>query len=423
MGTRTPTPSESMVPEVQHEAAPSDSETASLTTAYTEHTLAPQAVVQAAPETAISTPFSTGMPGPGPGCSSESLADVQLIPETASSLATPSESSTECSSPARHSISSDSDSSDNDLDPADRDLPCLIGKRPESPSSPSSPDLIPPPTKKIRVESAIRVALTKQADGQSKGLMKWFTQSSAADSRKQNKKVDTMISECLEAYQPVHQMEAKRYEHEKRLQNKARQQKHRQKVYADEITRGIRSPRGSKRRRRPHSSVSLLADINGMSESSIAELSRPHRTFKEKQHLAKKHPQGRKRKNEHRAATYHNWHTPFLWSQIINAASHPSVGWQMSCTQIVRLLKQRDAITFAGLSRTTVDSWIDRTGDKPKWSARALQMAINGNDPGLGNKGGKRGIFVRLQLTDLVAITHPLFRHIFRLQKRQSLID
>ncbi|KAN0097881.1 hypothetical protein V8E55_002327, partial [Tylopilus felleus] len=66
---------------------------------------------------------------------------------------------------------------------------------------------------------------------------------------------------------------------------------------------------------------------------------------------------------------------------------------KMSSTQIVSLLEQRDPVTFAGLSCTTVDSWIDHSGNKPKWSLHALKMARDGNDPGLGNKGGRWGIF------------------------------
>lgn len=66
----------------------------------------------------------------------------------------------------------------------------------------------------------------------------------------------------------------------------------------------------------------------------------------------------------------------------------------MSSTEIVNLLKRQDSVTFAGLARTTVESWIDRSGDKPKWSDRALAMASEGYDHGLGNKGGKKGIFM-----------------------------
>ena len=89
-----------------------------------------------------------------------------------------------------------------------------------------------------------------------------------------------------------------------------------------------------------HSSVSLK-EMSDMFSSSIAELLRPYWAFKDKQWLKKTHPQGHKKTNEHCPATYHNWHSPFLWNQIVNAAQHPSVGWQMSGTQIVSLLKQR----------------------------------------------------------------------------------
>ena len=91
---------------------------------------------------------------------------------------------------------------------------------------------------------------------------------------------------------------------------------------------------------------------------------------------------------------------PFLWSQIINAASHPFIGWQMNGSQIVSLLKQGDPITFMKLSHTTMEAWIDCTGGKPKWSIHVLQKANEGNDPGLGNKRGRQGIFVRHSLFD-----------------------
>jgi hypothetical protein len=196
-------------------------------------------------------------------------------------------------------------------------------------------------------------------------------------------------------------MEKERCKSERQGKNKMKQQRHRQRVYAAEITSGMRSPGGTKHKQL-RSSASLI-DMSDMSSSSVTELSRPYRAFKEKQQLKKKHPQGRKKTKEHRPVTYYNWHSPFLWNQIVNATWHPSVGWRMSSTWIVSLLKQQDPVTFAGLPRMTVDSWIDRSGDKPKWSSRALKMASNGNDPGLGNKGGRRGIFMRPYLVDLPA--------------------
>jgi hypothetical protein len=219
--------------------------------------------------------------------------------------------------------------------------------------------------------------------------------------------MNTVIDEGLEEYKSMQKTMTEHDKQEQREKNKTRQQKHHEKVYTSEIARGIRSPGGTKRRWL-HSSA-LLEDIttsNLKSELSVAELSRPYRAFKEKHHLKKKQPQGRKQTCARRPATYHNWHTPFLWSQIVNAAHHPSVGWQMSSLQIVLVLKKCDPITFAGLSRTTVEAWIDCSNGRPKWSARALQKASYGNDPGLGNKGGRRGIFVRHQL--IYSIIHLL---------------
>lgn len=85
-----------------------------------------------------------------------------------------------------------------------------------------------------------------------------------------------------------------------------------------------------------------------------------------------------------------------MWSQIINAAKHPGVGWKMSSTKIISLLKRQNPQSFAGLARSTVDGWIDRSGDEPKWSEKALKMAEYGHDQGQGNKGGRKGIFVCL---------------------------
>jgi hypothetical protein len=92
----------------------------------------------------------------------------------------------------------------------------------------------------------------------------------------------------------------------------------------------------------------------------------------------KKNPKGRKRKNEPRPAKYHNWHTPFCWSQIKIAAKQ--VGWKMSASAIVRALNRTDPETFAGISRTTVEAWIDRKGPKPRWSDAVLKKVEQGND-------------------------------------------
>lgn len=111
---------------------------------------------------------------------------------------------------------------------------------------------------------------------------------------------------------------------------------------------------------------------------------------KEHQHQHKKHSQGHKRIHTKQDAVYHNWHGPFTWVQIDNAAKNLSVSW--SLTWIVQYLKKKDSVTFKGLARSTVEGWIDRSG-KPKWTEAAIWMANLGNHQGHSN-GGKKGIFI-----------------------------
>lgn len=125
---------------------------------------------------------------------------------------------------------------------------------------------------------------------------------------------------------------------------------------------------------------------------SIAELSRPERAQKERIRQKKKY-KGRTRKNEAQDAKYHNWFSPFLWSQIVDIAKHPAVGPNMSSHYIIQVLKQKDPVTFEHLSRGTVDGWIDRSGSKPRWSDATLRRAEKGNHQGHAN-GGRRGVLV-----------------------------
>ena len=124
-------------------------------------------------------------------------------------------------------------------------------------------------------------------------------------------------------------------------------------------------------------------------KGNIAELSRPARAIKEKMKDQKRDPKGRKRKNLSRPTKNTNWLTPFCWTQIVIVAKQ--VSWRMSASAIADGLKKRDPITFAGINRTTIDRWIDRSGDRPRWKEKTLQRAENGNSPG-HDKGGHRGI-------------------------------
>ena len=127
---------------------------------------------------------------------------------------------------------------------------------------------------------------------------------------------------------------------------------------------------------------------------SLAEMSRPYRMEKKQAHQNKK-PQGQMRKKEGKDAIYHNWHSPFLWSQIVLAAKHPSVGHKMSARKIAGVLQLKNPTDFLNISHNTIDGWIDRQGAKPRWSDAALRMAELGNHQG-HSKGGRKSILVRL---------------------------
>jgi hypothetical protein len=126
-----------------------------------------------------------------------------------------------------------------------------------------------------------------------------------------------------------------------------------------------------------------------MIKGKVAELTRPARAINEKMRSQKRKPQRRKRKNQPRPAKNNNWLTPFCWSQIVIVAKQ--VGWKMSASAIADGLKKHDPITFARINRTTINGWIDRSGDRPRWTEKTLQRAENGNSPG-HNKGSRRGI-------------------------------
>ena len=126
-------------------------------------------------------------------------------------------------------------------------------------------------------------------------------------------------------------------------------------------------------------------------KNNVAELTRPERGFKEQSRIKNCKPQGRKKVLPIRPAKYHNWLTPFCWTQIAQVAK--VVGWKMSPSEIVKLLKKKDPITFANINRTTVDKWIDRRGCKPCWSESVLRRVESGNNPG-HDKAGCRGVLV-----------------------------
>lgn len=98
-------------------------------------------------------------------------------------------------------------------------------------------------------------------------------------------------------------------------------------------------------------------------------------------------PQGRKLKpkNIPRPAKYHDWLTPLCWTQIVIATKN--VGWKMGALDIAKGLKKRDPVTFQKINRNTIEGWIDRTGEKPRWKDSVLRRMQSGDGPGHNKTG------------------------------------
>ena len=65
----------------------------------------------------------------------------------------------------------------------------------------------------------------------------------------------------------------------------------------------------------------------------------------------------------------------------------------MGAMEIVAAAKQIDGVVFRGLSCTTVKSWIDRTGDRPKWTYAVMKRIDHRKNTG-HKKGGQCGVLV-----------------------------
>ena len=158
---------------------------------------------------------------------------------------------------------------------------------------------------------------------------------------------------------------------------------------------------------------------DGLTKKACVELpedTRPVRMLRKKFKDKTRKPQGRKKKHTDRPAQYHNWFTPVCWRMIKQACQ--IAGWRMSPTEIVKRCKQRNQEVFKGLTRETVRLWIDRTGDKPRWSDETLKCIQAGNVPGHHN-GGCKGVFVsRLKKTKSKQMTNLSRPHSQRLWRK-----
>ena len=190
----------------------------------------------------------------------------------------------------------------------------------------------------------------------------------------------------------LHQMEV----------SKLRQRRHREKKKQQGIDNGSRSPGGTKRKIKD---VEFVDDgLTKIQKRNVAEDTRPARMLGRKIRDKNRKPQGRKEKNAPQPAKYHNWFSPISWAMIDDAAK--AAGWRMSASKIVKNAKARNPRIFEKLTRETVKGWIDRTGEKPRWSDATQRRIELGNAPGHPN-GGARGIFVSKVFCQRAALTFP----------------
>ncbi|KIJ90294.1 hypothetical protein K443DRAFT_15356 [Laccaria amethystina LaAM-08-1] len=227
----------------------------------------------------------------------------------------------------------------------------------------SSPDHEKKKPKLKTVSSAIQNAfeMSQEAEdlGQEPkfGLLKFFSKGTVEDKKAYFEREDERAKNArsLNNFEEQNVMMEKKL-HERELA-RHRQQRRRKSLKEQEIKDRVRSPGGTKRKliemKLEDSTDPSLKKIKG----NIAELTRPARDLKGKIHTQKRKPQGRKQTHKPRPAKYNNWLTPFCWTQIVVVAKQ--AGRSMGASDIAMRLKKRDPVTFAQISRNTIEGWID----------------------------------------------------------------
>ena len=127
--------------------------------------------------------------------------------------------------------------------------------------------------------------------------------------------------------------------------------------------------------------------------SSIAEDSRPRRQYKEDARETRKLT-GRRRIHDYKTSKHVNWQSPFLWSQIEDAARRAGQPW--SPRTITKEAKKANPKAFATLTEQVVGRWIDPEGKRQgisRWKESVLELVKKGNSP--GGDSTRTGILVR----------------------------
>ena len=198
------------------------------------------------------------------------------------------------------------------------------------------------------------MAFEKLADGKARsGLLAFFgNKASAEEKRTQVARATEETQAFLEREKDLDQQIVTQDDQRRKERQNERQRRHRAKVKAESHAAAASSGAHPRRVKR------TIDDLRDSAETvdakrqkqELAESSRPKREIMTAYHSATRKAQGRKRvRSPHRAA-YVNWHTKALWDQIDAASKHPAVGPQMSTHFILKVLMQRNPLTFKALS-------------------------------------------------------------------------
>ncbi|KAE9384122.1 hypothetical protein BT96DRAFT_1008400 [Gymnopus androsaceus JB14] len=174
------------------------------------------------------------------------------------------------------------------------------------------------------------------------------------------------------------EMEKERTVNEKRVKQHAqgakRQQALRDRQKEAQEKDGVLPKAFSKRKRGVESLEDDIEDGSG-----LADISRPHRGFKEESRESQK-PQGRKCTKMDESAKNMNWFQLLIWSQIKTAAKKAGKPWWPS--EIVHEARKMNPKLFAQLAEQTLGRWISKKAKSEgwsKWRADILSQVDLGN--------------------------------------------
>ncbi|KAF7969542.1 hypothetical protein HWV62_26939 [Athelia sp. TMB] len=156
----------------------------------------------------------------------------------------------------------------------------------------------------------------------------------------------------------------------RRMHDRARQQVRRDKLRGIKIENGWLP--GQKRKH--------LVEFNETSLLGAAKHSRPHHEFTEDYRVRCKR-KGRKQTNVKTDAKRVNWQSPFLWSQITEAAVRAGKPWKPR--SILQQAQWMNRGSFHQLTEQVIGRWIDaKLRGISQWTDVVLARAAVGNSPG-----------------------------------------